>query len=150
METRIDDFLVSAPLIDDFLVSAPLTGAKCIDGHAMLGKEHPTNGSDHRAVALHCDIDSYIGMGPPRPPKDDVKLGIRAVTSTLEKGELSKVATAYKVELEALHKGNSVTAAVHRNNTVGKRAKDAANNYEKAKKAGRPCQRHKRTLERPG
>ncbi len=88
--------------IDNFLVSAPLVRAGCIGGYAVLGKEHATNGSDHRAVVLHCDINSYIGMGPPRPPKDDVKRRIRAMTSALEGGELSKIATAYTEELKAL------------------------------------------------
>ena len=74
-----------ATRIDDILVSASLTRAKCLGGYTTMGKEHPMNGSDHRAVIMHCDINSFIGMGRPRPIKDDVKQRIRAMTSALER-----------------------------------------------------------------
>ena len=70
---------------------------------------------------------------------DDVKQRIRAMASSLEKGGLSKIATAYTGELEALQKGNSGPTAVriHKCNYVGKRAKEAEVAYRKAKKAER-------------
>ena len=92
----------AATRIDDILVSTPLLRARCIGGYTVLGKEDATNGSDHRAVVMHCDIESFLGVGPPRHPKDDVKMRIRAVTSALEKGEPSRIATAYTDELETL------------------------------------------------
>ncbi len=122
-----------ATRIDDILVSASLTRAKCLGGYTTMGKEHPMNGSDHRAVIMHCDINSFIGMGRPRPPKDDVKQRIRAMTSALEKGEPSKIAAAYIAELVSLQKGNTGATAVHQDNSAGKRAKDATSAYKKAK-----------------
>ena len=55
------------------------------------------------------------------------------MTSALENGELSKIATAYTEELKALQKENTGTTSVHRNNTAGKRAKEATSDHEKAK-----------------
>ena len=56
------------------------------------------------------------------------------MTSALEKGELSKIATAYTEELEALQKGNAGATAVHKDSTIGKRAKEVELAYRKAKK----------------
>ena len=54
------------------------------------------------------------------------------MTSALEKGELSKIATAYTEELVSLQKGNTGATAVHRDNSAGKRAKEATSAYKKA------------------
>ena len=59
---------------------------------------------------------------------------IRAITSALEKGEHSRIATAYTDELEALQKGNTGATAVHKDNSAGKRAGEAERAYRKAKK----------------
>ena len=60
-----------------------------------MRKEHYLSGSDHRAVILHLDIESFLGMGPPRAPHDNVNIRIRAVTSARIKGELSDTAETY-------------------------------------------------------
>ena len=65
-------------------------------------------------------------MGHPLPPKGDVEQRIGAMTSALEKGELTKIATAYTEELKSLQKGNTGATAVHRD-------KDATSAYKKAK-----------------
>ena len=120
--------------IDDIMMSVSLTRARCTGGYTVLGKEHLTNGSDHRSVVLHYDMESFLGMGPPRPPSDDVIQRVRAVTSALKKGELSRAATAYAGELEAVQKGNTGVTAVHKDNTVGSRAEGAERTYRKARK----------------
>ena len=71
------------------------------------------------------------------------------MASSLEKGELSKITTAYTKELEALQKGNTRGTAVRKDNTVRKRAKAADLACRKAKMGGgRPRRRHKHTLKR--
>ena len=79
------------------------------------------NGSDHRAVILHCDVESHLGMGPPRAPHDDVKLRIKAVTSAMERGELSDTAQAYTDEITAMTGESSGETASRKDSTAGKR-----------------------------
>ena len=131
---RPDLLLQGGGRIDDILVSASLFRAKYTSGYTEMGKEHPIDGSDHRAIILHHDVESFLGIGPPRLPRYDVKLMISEVTSALEGGEHSKIALAYTEELDTLRLGDTGATAVHNGNTVGKRAKEAELAYRRAKK----------------
>ena len=85
----------AATRIDDTSVATPLVRAKLTGDYLEMRKEHILNGSNHRALILHLDIESFLGMGPPRAPHDNVNIRIRAVTSARIKGELSDTAETY-------------------------------------------------------
>ena len=101
-----------------------------------MRKEHSLNRSDHRAVILHLDVESFSGMGPPRTHHDNVKLRIRSVTSTRIKGNLSNTAEAYTKELGAMLGKNPGAVASRKDNTAAKRVKDATAAYKEASKSG--------------
>ena len=101
-----------------------------------MGKEHSLNRSDHRTVILHLDVESFLGMGPPRAHHNNVKLRIRSVTSARTKGELSNAAEAYTKELDAMLGKNPGAVAPRKDNTTGKRVKDATAAYKEASKSG--------------
>ena len=86
----------------DIFVSAPLVRAKLIEDYLEIRKEQFLNGSDHRAVTPHLDIGSFLEVGPPRSPHDNVKIRIRAVTSARIKGELSDTVEAHTRELDIM------------------------------------------------
>ena len=101
-----------------------------------MREEHILRGSDHRAVIPHHDIESFLGMGPPRAPHDNVKIRIRAVTSARIKGELSDTAEAHTKELGAMLGENPGANASRKYNTTGKGVKDATAAYKEAKESG--------------
>ena len=54
--------------IDDILVSASLVTANFAGGYLEMRREDTLNGSDHRAVILHLDTETFVGMPPTLPP----------------------------------------------------------------------------------
>ena len=92
----------TTPGIDNIFVSTPLVRVKLTEDYLEMRKEHFLNGSDHRAVILHLDIESFLGTGPPRVFHDNVKIRIRAVTAARTKGKLIDTACAYTKELDAM------------------------------------------------
>ena len=101
-----------------------------------MREEHRLNGPDHRAVIIHLDMESFLGMGPPRAPHDNVKIRTRAVTSARVKGKLSDTAEAYTKELDAMLGKNSSANTSRNDNTIGKRVRDATAAYRDAKSSG--------------
>ena len=48
-------------------IQAPPVRAKFTGDYLEMMNEHPMNGSDHRAVIVHLDTESFLGNGPPGP-----------------------------------------------------------------------------------
>ena len=126
----------AATRIYDIFVSTPLVRAKLTGDYLEMREEHFLNGSDHSSVILHLDIESFIGIGPPRcPPHDNVKIMIHAVTSARIKRELSDTAEAYAKELGAMLGKNPGANTPRNDNTTGKRVKDATSACKEAKES---------------
>ena len=126
--------------MDDILVSASLVRANIAGNYLEMRKEDTLklglNGSDHRAVILHLDTGTFLGMGPPRAMQDNVKVRIQTVTSTLEHRECSNTAQAYMGEIYAMLGADPQTNPSWKDNTVGKRVKDATSAYKEVKTSG--------------